>query len=370
MLYLKAMDIIITGIQARRAQRIARQENPSIRLVRKTPPIESNDLCPYDLIQKVVRPTLESLGMVSENEPLQVRVFQPGAKTRRHDIELHRSGATLPTGSFDLVVPAHASLSFALHTHGIRILVDGPSLCVLDIVREQMKATQPKTLARKIVPFARGLALASEFCGLFSRDPMAPDTRDASYERDPVLHPEELRAFVEKLQRSAGRRVLEDVLLYLSERHGSPMEVMVYALAVVRPQLGGLHLPKPIVNRPLDLNKQQSALVSHKQLTPDLYWKQYDEAGEYDGAVHNAPSQVKEDKRRIVDYQTLGITVFPATSANFSTAQRTDEYMRALARHMEKHEGPALTKRMNRLFASAAHRERRILLGNAVRRCR
>lgn len=364
------MDIIITGIQARRAQRIARQKSPTLSLVRGMQPVEPRDVCPYELIQKTVRPTLEALGVVSQSEPLQIRVFRSGAKTRRLDVKVHCTSATLPPQSFDLIIPSHSSLSYALHDGGVRIFVDGACLCVLDIIQENLSITKPKTNERKIVPFAKGLALASEFCGLFSRDPFAPDVRNASFEIEPVLHIEELRSFVRGLQNSPGQRVLRDVLSYLAERHGSPMEVMVYALAVVRSGLGGLHLPRPIVNRPLDLNKQQLEQISHERLTPDLYWKQYEEVSEYDGSVHDTPQQIKEDKRRIVDYQTLGITVFPATSVNFKSGDSIDEYMRALARHMEKHEGPALTRRMNRLFADGAHRRRRDLLGSTVRRCR
>lgn len=370
MYYRRSMDIIITGAQARRVQRIARQKNPAIKLVRNAPLVESRETCTHEVIEQSVRPTLEALGIIAEGEVIHLRVFNRGAKAGGLGIHLHYSIASPPPQSFDLVVATDASANYAFHKSGIRVFVDGPSLCVLDIIKEHLEATEPQTIARRIIPFARGLALASEFCGQFSRDPFAPDGKDATYDVEPVLSIEALRSFAERVQRSRGIRVLRDVLQYLSENHGSPMEVMVYALAVVRPEMGGLRLPKPETNRPLKLSKKELELISHVQLTPDLFWKAYNEAGEYDGAIHDTPEAIKEDKRRIVDYQTLGITVFPATSANFRTTEAADEYMRALARHMERCEGRALKRRMDRLFADPAHRERRILLRKAVLRCR
>ena len=364
------MDIVITNIQARRIQRLARQENPELRLMRGATP--SMDDLPYssNLLNSVVMPVLESIGIIVVGERVHVRVFQAGANSRHQDVIIHRTVTSLPPNSFDQVIPSDASLGLSLHEAGIRLFVDSPSLCVLGIIQESLASTRRNTLERRINPLAKGLALASEFCGKFSRDPFAPDHQRPTYDVEPVLTIDELRAFAQRLGRSNGVATLRDLIQYLSDLHGSPMEVVVYALAVLRPQLGGLALPRPETNKPLRLDASDRQRISHHQITPDLYWRQYKEAGEYDGEDHDTPQGIREDKRRIIDYQNLGIAVFPATSDNFKDIDAADQYMRALARHMEKYEGLRLKRRMDRLFSDPNHRKKRSMLRRALSHCK
>ena len=363
------MDIVITNIQARRIQRLARQKGPELILLRGMMP--SMDELPYssNQLDSVVLPVLESIGVFVAGEKVHIRVFQAGAKTRRKDIIVHRTVTSLPPNSFDQVILSDASLGLSLHEAGIRLFVDSPSLCVLGIIQEALASTRGNTLERQIVPLAKGLALASEFCGKFSRDPFAPDHQRPAFDIEPVLAIEELRQFTQRVGRPNGIATLRDLLHYLSDLHGSPMEVIIYALAVLRPQQGGLALPRPETNKPLKLRASDRQRISHHQITPDLYWEQYKEASEYDGGDHNTPQGIREDKRRIIDYQNLGIAVFPATSDNFKDTDSVDQYMRALTRHMEKYEGLRLKKRMDRLFADPNHRKKRSLLRNALSHC-
>ena len=362
------MDIILTDIQARRVQRMARQSQPCLRLIRKSP-CGHPTACPAELIEQVVRPVLEMLDIIRENEPVHVRIFGTGRKTTYPGIQLHRTTAHIPSGSFDEIVASASELGLTLKEAGVRIFVDGPSLCVLGLIQTNLAKTTKGQLSRKVHPFAQGLTLASEFCGTYACDPHSPRLGKPTYGIPPVLTIEELRSFSDEVGPVTGATVLHDVVTYLEELHASPMEVLVYALAVVRPSLGGLSLPRPEVNKPLGLSAKQLKMITHKQITPDLYWKAYEEAVEYDGSDHNSEEAIKRDKRRIVDYQTLGITVFPATKDCFKDTQSADAYMRSITRHMEKYEGATFRHRMDRLFKDEGHRTRREMLRKAIQSC-
>lgn len=367
-LTLECMDIILTDIQARRAQRMARQERSTLRFARRMP-VSEGAICPPALLEQVVRPVLESLDIVHANEPIHLRVFGVGRKTRCVDLQLHRTTVHMPPNSFDCVVPTDAEVGLTLKEADVRIFVDGPCLCVLDLIQENLAKTSKGQLSRRIHPFAQSLALASEFCGTYARDPHSPRHGRPRYEAPPVLTIDELKEFSDNVGRANGASVLRDIVMCLAEQLASPMETLVYALAVARTCLGGLNLPKPAVNQPLSLSSNERKTISLSQITPDLYWDAYKEAVEYDGEDHNTEEGIKKDKRRIVGYQTLGITVFPATKDDFKDTAAADAFMRSVTRHMEKHEGKAFKRRMERLFNSDTHRTRREMLRKAVQSC-
>ena len=113
-LTLECMDIILTDIQARRAQRMARQERSTLRFARRMP-VSEGAICPPALLEQVVRPVLESLDIVHANEPIHLRVFGVGRKTRCVDLQLHRTTVHMPPNSFDCVVPTDAEVGLTLN---------------------------------------------------------------------------------------------------------------------------------------------------------------------------------------------------------------------------------------------------------------
>ena len=270
---------------------MARQSSPSLRLIRKAPCVDAA-ICPADVLENVVRPVLETLGIVYENEPVHLRVFGAWCKTAHVGTQLHRTTAHIPPGSFDSVVETDSDTGLALKEAGVRIFIDGPCLCVLGLIQENLSKTSAGQLARRLLPFAQGLTLASEFCVTYACDPARPRHGWPQYQIPPALAVQDMKGFCDKVGKVAGASVLRDITLYLSSLHASPMEVLVYALAVLRPSLGGLGLPRPEVNEPLDLSPKQLKMISRRQITPDLYWKAYEEAVEYDVGDHNTEEAV------------------------------------------------------------------------------
>ena len=65
------------------------------------------------------------------------------------------------------------------------------------------------------------------------------------------------------------------------------MEALLEMACCLPPHLGGINLPKPVSNQPLDFSRHERTLVSHISLRPDLYWEKYRIAGEYNGHDHD-----------------------------------------------------------------------------------
>ena len=115
--------------------------------------------------------------------------------------------------------------------------------------------------------------------------------------------------------------------------------------------MGGFHFERPATNQPLLPNESLQALLKHQNITPDLYWERYGLVIEYDGAVHFSADGVREDKRRVFDYQAMELVVLPATAEDIRTVDSFDAFARTVSRVMERVDGPSLRRRVNKILA-------------------
>lgn len=368
------MDIILTHSDARRAYRIARGRNATFGIVPIAwlPMPPKSDFSSWTEFKQVVLSALENLGIAIPEVAIEVRSTSRTAKGRRCDrLITHTNAQTLPPGSFRQIIPRDSDLGHELYASGIRILVDCPELCLIDFAAEEQHKAGARSGPKAIEAFGHTLAFAAELCGRYACNAMSPAFGEAHFDGvEPVMTAESLKAYLAQTSRLNGQRLARSVADWIAEGQGSPREVALYALLVLPTHLGGLHLVRPVTNEPLDLTVREQNVISHIQITPDLYWKLYQLVVEYDGGIHNEASAVIEDKRRVIDYQSLGIMVLPVTNENFRTLEAIKDLLRLIVRQMAKVEGPKLTHRVNRLMRDQKHQDRMQRLWKSAGRTR
>lgn len=358
------MNIVITDIDAVRAHRIARGEDSAFRLVPAFEEVDTNPFGSRSTFVKTYLPMLLQLGLAKEGEPLHVHVSHGCQRSRFSELIVHVRSSSLPRGSFWKVVPRELSLARKMEREGLRLFVDCPGLCV--ITRAAKMPKSKNKVMRRIYPFAKALALASEFCGRFSSDPDNPESGDSIYDIPPIISSEALAEYLGRVSGIDGLAVARKVAEQVADNQGSIREVALYACLVLRPSLGGLNLQKPITNRPLDLKEHQLKLIKHKTLTPDLYWKIYKLVLEYDGSDHFSEEGAWEDKRRVHDYQVLGLTMIPVTSEDFHGVDALDRLLKVVVHQMIAVDGERLRHRVTRILRDRDLRNCRSLLLSTI----
>lgn len=351
------MNIVIADIDAVRAHRIARGDDAEFRLVRTLEEVVTSCFGTREAYVKAYLPIMVGLGLAKEGEPLCVQVSRASERPRFREMNPLVISVRLPRGSFWKVVPRQIEVANAMREADLNLYVHCPALCV--VLRAAKKPRASEKVLRRIYPFAKAFALASEFCGKFSNDPDDPTQAAVRYDVAPILSQSSLCAYLRQVSGIDGIAIARKVAEQVADNQGSIREVALYACLILRPGLGGLHLPRPVTNEPLDLSKGDLSLIKHKTLTPDLYWEVYKLVLEYDGLDHFTVEGAREDKRRIHDYQVLGLTVIPVTAEDLQGVDALDKLLRAIVRQMSAVDGDVL-----------CHRIARILRDKSLRNCR
>jgi len=214
----------------------------------------------------------------------------------------------------------------------------------------------------KNVALIRLIELIDELCGRYARHPSNPRSEQPKYDLEPITSIELLSRYLREAQHVHGLVLARQALPYALDNLGSPMEVLVEMACCLPPHLGGVNLPKPVSNQPLDFSDHERSLVSHSTLRPDHYWEKYRIAGEYNGGSHDGGDANAEDDRRVSDYQACGIKVFPARFENVCTGKGLAAYLRKIVDAMAQVEGRAWEQRIFKILDSSSYQQARQVL--------
>ena len=360
------MDVIIAESDAIRTYRLARREAAPLR-------VEPTKEIPHDFVygsslsfgSKVI-PILVTLGIVTQNESLHLRFPSLASRRRLDKVSAHVSTSPLPTGSFWRIIPVDRQIARKLAVDGVRLFVDSPQLCVLSAAAHAQRACSEAPLTQRVVPLGRTIACASEVCGLYALDPCNPRGGRPSYGCEPLINTGDLNDYLSQACNIDGLRIARAAGSFVADGQGSPAEVALHAGLILSPRLGGFHLERPVTNQSMNLSLQQLACMKHGVITPDLYWERYGLVIEYDGSDHFTAEGAREDKRRMYDYQALGLTVLPATWKDLRSVDAFDSFVRVVTRVMERKDGPSLRRRINKTLANKDARSCRSLLLSAI----
>ncbi len=242
----------------------------------------------------------------------------------------------LPAGSFyDLDIPAWlrdelgASARDGHH-------VAGPALCLVTIASNFQKLINQcrSTHAEALLRLA---SIAMELTGSFARHPIHPRDGDCAFMLTPLISVKDLRKELDKLRALHGALLAREAVALVAGGSASPMETLHYLALTLPARLGGLELPRPLLNEPMACTPHQRRLMDFPGLKPDLQWSGLKVAIEHEGHDwHDSGERHEADVRRIQDYQVCGWKVFPATAYDIRTPGRYRRYALKLCDAMDQ----------------------------------
>lgn len=362
------MDVVIAAGDALRAYRLSRLPDPPIRI---EPGFENPSDFPslgYRRFAKTVAPLLEQLGLMRNGGHVCLRFPMHVNRHRVVGVNSIVTTRSLPAESFWRIIPSDPNVTRQLIRMDVRLFVDAPGLCAIaNAYLFAAQVTKRDGLYKRLAPLGHTMGLVSELCGRFSLDPWDQQNTRPTYNTEPVMSLSDLQAYLGQADGVHGIALARNAASNAAEGQGSPAEVALWAGLTMQPSLGGYHFERPMANTPLSLKSYELAKIKHKRLTPDFYWKRYGIVIEYDGSDHSSGPSVWEDKARIHDYQVLGYTAFPLTSADLRSVDAFDAAVSSIVTAMEDVDGPKARRRFNGIRSDKEKRTCRSLMLSAVR---
>lgn len=204
------------------------------------------------------------------------------------------------------------------------------SLCK---ITDNLFITSPElTLVEMVcdLPFAQGVALICEFCGLYS---INPARNGELFSRQPLTTINQFKAFLDKAQGLRGLHTARIAANFAFDHSRSPRETAASLLLSLKPKRGGYALEKPNVNSHITLDKKTQNITGVTQLEPDLLWPEQKVCLEYDSAsFHGDDLQLTIDAQRKNALQSAGYQVVTLTSAQISNVSQMDVVAKQLAK--------------------------------------
>ena len=205
---------------------------------------------------------------------------------------------------------ATARLDELLNAHAAAIAAEAKMLAGLGL---EDHATVDNPLAweheRRIVAAA---VLACEFAGTYRLGMPGESTR---YRTSPIMSCDGLEHMAAKAERTTAASRASKAARLAFDGSASPMETALALLFALPVEYGGLGLPRPVLNAPVDVPGYRGVLSDRDQVSPDFFWPEKRVALEYDsGEFHfRGEKAAGTDAVRANILTALGYRVFRAT---------------------------------------------------------
>lgn len=257
---------------------------------------------------------------LSRDDPLEILVPSKRFNTKSLAIEERVIGITLPKGSF--------------YKKTGHVYVCAPPLLFL-------LAAQTYTLHELI-------ALGFELCGTYSptEDVLNP------HKHDPICDVDTLREYVDSVSYVHGLEKARRALNYVRNGSASPRETDAYMMLCLPRTLGGFGLSGAELNPKLEVTGAARTITKLPKITPDLYWKKYAIAVEYESDEWHglyASGYVPEVKARLINqtklmsdserrrtFEAMGITLVTITNGEFCDYKEIDRIAHLIARRADR----------------------------------
>ena len=239
------------------------------------------------------------------------------------------------------VVPLDLGVGSDLLPQGIRIFVERPACLTLGMAAQLAEMVNANRISH-LRAALKLLKLCLELCGTFSSDPNDPHMGDAVCNIPPVMKIEDLQDVVKSCEGARGVRLLREVIPQVFERSGSPAESHLGEALFGQSDYGGFELAEFESNVSLELNPAQRQVLTCGEITPDFKMEQYKIAIERQGGVHEQGDNPLRDRRRMLDYQTLGWRVFNLFNDDVKNPSVFNRTARRIVTAIATYEGPAI----------------------------
>ena len=257
---------------------------------------------------------LEGLGFSpTPGNPIDLLFYRDGLRSESRLVSAHATSRLLPPDS--------------LVRLSDRVFISSPELTFAQVAKDY--------------PFEQLSMLGSELCGAYRVLDDDGSPLPLPGERQPLSRVADIVDTVKRLGLGP-RTTAARATRYLFDNARSPMEVKVALLLSLPKRMGGLGLPRPVLNPSFRLSPQAHALYPHNPCHPDLFWPAALLDVEYDGAdAHPAAAHAK-DVARTSAFMLDGMEVI-----TLMKAQVYDEHLflavaEIIAKHLHR-ELPALT---------------------------
>lgn len=278
---------------------------------------------------------------IGPQNPLQV--LAPSASTRVWitGIKCTTISNDLPSGAF--LELRQSDGKHAVHwDSSVRVLIDGPALATINAASrlQSQVSSQPE---RELESKLRLIALASEFCGRYARDPKKPMASLAHYDKVSELGrftcPRDLQAFMQDSPKLDGLAYARIAAKYAIDESGSPMETYINHALTLPPRLAGLSMPKPLANKQLQINDEAvRSRLKHTSIRPDFQWPDFNTLAEYLGNKEHASRNARvEDKDRQQDYSLSDYIAYFLMFDDVRSVSALNRTAMMLARSFAKH---------------------------------
>lgn len=358
------MDVFLAGLDSLKLTRIARRD-PGLELVPAGSAHMDADSSPVDLAAlRLALP--REMGAFSPGKPIALTFFSREGRCCDRRVSPRALLASLPPDTFLEVVRSDGSPWPYAGEGSLHLYVESAGLGLVRTEQLLAGLVGRGSLTRRAA-FLRLLTFPMEACGLYARDPEDPAGGPCAFEVEPIARPEDIVALLDELRGIRGLRRARLAATYVQSGSGSPEETLLSFAFKLPARLGGIEAPPFVENAPIAWPDQVRGLVEHHRMRPDFHWPDHLTAAEYNGRTHMSQRGFEEDQRRIRDYQSCGISVFPASYRDVSTPHALDGYLARIAHSLARFEGAEFETRVRRALADegAAH-ARRVLLGQML----
>ena len=305
--YCMVMDtkcLHITGTQAIKLLRAARAKNLVTAMPADETRVQPFGTSVSSLSDFGVDGLLDWLNICPQN-PLAVLV--PGASSRSWATGIKNSvlSRDVPRGSFMELRDGRGDNAIKVPS-STRVLIDSPQLALIHACDELWQKVSDHTID-ELEALLRLVALASEFCGSYARDPLRPKSGSCYYDKPGecgrFVTPSDLHSFLSVAPSIGGLALARRVAKFAIDESGSPMETYINHALTLPPRMAGLSMEKPLANKELVVDPGVKGMLKHNLIRPDFQWPDYKMLAEYLGDKdHASRSACVEDKNRSQDY--------------------------------------------------------------------
>ena len=357
-------DVFLAGQHSLRLTRAARRD-PGLLLVPAPDEHLRTDQTAIDLPS--LRASLpEILLPVAPGAPLEMTFFSREARSESALVRSRCLLSRLPSASFLEVVHADGSPWDYAGQGALRLFVESPALSLIRM-SQQLDVLVSRGALSPNAAFFRLLTFPMEACGSYVRDPCDPAFGSCAFELPALCRANDLVAFLSAATGIKGLRQARRVAALVQDGAGSPEETLLSFAFKLPSEFGGIETPPFSENEPIEWPSDVLHLIEHRRMRPDFHWARHRTASEYNGKEHVSEEAFEEDQRRVRDYQTCGISVFPASYKNVSTLPALNAYLARVAHALAQTEGAEFEARVRRTLADeGASFMRRVLLSQIL----
>ena len=180
------------------------------------------------------------------------------------------------------------------------------------------------------------------------------------YSRTPLTNIKALTAFAPRMKGAKGYKNAKRALHYIIDGSASPMETILVMMLTLPHKLGGYGLPKPEMNKRIEIGKAAKHRPDRAFYKCDLIWEKAAFAVEYDSDMfHAGADRIAEDSMKRFDMSVLGIEPISLTNRQIRNAVEFDAFAKLIAAKLGKQ-----LRFRSRQYPAAQRELRGLLPGN------